>query len=153
MAVHCVPPKYSPVACSIGTHLDPRACPRSRMPSQQGMYMSRQLHPACLLQSSSSLGLLHRACPRLPGHPSGASGPLQYATDEIWKVVTMSPHMTFIGLRPCFKNRLHLLKQFQIHSKIEWKVQRVPICSLPPHRQNLSQYQQLIAEWYICYNR
>ena len=31
-------------------------------------------------------------------------------------------------------NRLYFLEQFWVYRKMEWKVQRFPVCPLPPHR-------------------
>lgn len=39
------------------------------------------------------------------------------------------------------------LEQFYAHGKIEWKVQRLPICPLLPHTKNIPHHQD--PEWYI----
>ena len=44
------------------------------------------------------------------------------------------------------------LDQFQVHNKIEQKVQRVPIYSLSPHTNRLPHYQRLSLKCYICCN-
>ena len=49
------------------------------------------------------------------------------------------------------KKKSNFKKQFQVHSRIEKKVQRFPICSLTRHVGSLSHFQVPLPRWYICY--
>ena len=40
-------------------------------------------------------------------------------------------------------------EQFQVHGKVERKVQEFPIYPLPPHMHSLPHYQHPPSEWYI----
>ena len=58
---------------------------------------------------------------------------------------------------PCFfffLNKLYFLEQFQIHSKIEQKVQRFPkTFPWPPalNKHKLPHYRHPLSEWHTCY--
>ena len=47
-------------------------------------------------------------------------------------------------------NRFHFSEHFEVHSKIEWRVQRFPIYLLPSNIYLLPHYQHIPPE-YICY--
>ena len=49
------------------------------------------------------------------------------------------------------KKKSNFLKQFQVHSRIEKKVQRFPTCSLTWYVGSLSHFQVPLARWHICY--
>lgn len=52
-----------------------------------------------------------------------------------------------------FSNRVYYLKQFQVHRKTEQqKVQRFPICYLPPHMHTLPHDPNSRPKRYFCYN-
>ena len=70
----------------------------------------------------------------------------QHSWDKAHLVMVCNSLYIYIYIFFAFK------EQFQVHSKVERKVQRFSIYLLPPQVHSLPHYQHPPSEWYSCYN-